>query len=493
MKNTVKRVRLPLVPMTRAKLRGAPQVSGLIPLIDSLLCRNFVDGHNMSCLVESHLFREATNLKTIEFDVNGAKITPGLLNVLFANLHRLPRLTTLDLENATADCAGWESIAQNCVWSPSITELRLPRLNYNGIFLAEPVASLLAKATSLTSLSIRLQGDQPSMYRPVFQSITALAKLKHLILGVTNNTEAHCVHSDDLATMLRSTPSLCSISIHLGHKSYQDMSSLFFALRDHPTITSIRMNSALPRSIDSLAQILSRHPRITSLNFEHFNLSDEAFFTLMSALKGNEALRFLDLSVRLGISSASFQELADSVAKLRNLRTLILQNITDGDTAALLPVIVALTKHPSIANIDISANNLNSDCISQLGMLLETTKSLTALKFSCADDIPRHFFESLAKNDTLSDLNLFTCLIRQAAGEAIGEMLAQNRMLGRLELEQSRISPEGYNGILLGLTKNRTLIHYRQRMTYFVEETPGSGRAFLPGPDGKIEAMVRIN
>eukprot|EP00581_Thalassiosira_minuscula_P009710 CAMPEP_0183709706 /NCGR_PEP_ID=MMETSP0737-20130205/5694_1 /TAXON_ID=385413 /ORGANISM="Thalassiosira miniscula, Strain CCMP1093" /LENGTH=1745 /DNA_ID=CAMNT_0025937873 /DNA_START=28 /DNA_END=5265 /DNA_ORIENTATION=+ len=177
--------------------------------------------------------------------------------------------------------------------------------------------------------------------------------------------------------------------------------------------------------------IASNDARLTKIELQKMNLTDEDVIPLLDALGTNEHVTSLNLRRnRIGIEGCS------------TLASAILDNRT-------------------LVCIDVSGNNLGDEGMEDLSKVIPYNKSLITLNIEdnkIGDEGATAFAESLMENATLAEINLSGNLIGdRGAGDLFKVLGSANGTVTSLQLRFNAISDEGATELASALLDNETL------------------------------------
>lgn len=122
----------------------------------------------------------------------------------------------------------------------------------------------------------------------------------------------------------------------------------------------------------------------------------------------------------------------------------------------------AAAQVPALRSLELSGNDIRTGGSRAVSELLEASSTLQSLdlkwNYVGLGDAVARLCKALARNRSLTKLDLRNNRIGPAAGEAIGAMLASNTTLLHLDLRWNSLMDMGGRAILKGLARNQTLL-----------------------------------
>ncbi|KNC84557.1 hypothetical protein SARC_03230 [Sphaeroforma arctica JP610] len=213
--------------------------------------------------------------------------------------------------------------------------------------------------------------------------------------------------------------------------------------------------------LDALSQCLSVNSSLKILSVGNKNFGADGMERIFPGLAKNTSLRILDLENK-GLGDRGMEHLArlfESTADIQiESMKLGCNGFTDIGASALLK---ALSSNTSITSIDMHGNAFGSaDTGAALGAWLAFKEcALQSLNLSTTEGLSEDFVvkvaqEGLARNTSLTRLNLNECAVGDAGVTALAEALADNKSVSSLFLDGCSITAVGASQLQALLTAN---------------------------------------
>jgi hypothetical protein len=448
-------------------------MSAIALVVKKLICQNFMDGNNVSRLIESPFFAGARALRILKFE-NCPNLKPAAVAMIFANISKLPSLTELDLSRAEVDTAAFAAIANSCVPSDSLVSLHLPNFKFDAFIDGAAMVKIFSRFTALEALNLIAKSENPADLTPMFQSMSNLHQLTQLMISFQLHK---CqVSYSEVASTLQKLTQLRSLEMKLSTAPNAiGFADVIEAVSLHPSLTSLTLPDLAPGATVELARGLMRNTLLKTLDLHKlFSQFDEADLIAISDLMlQNKTLTLLDLTSTCRIVEAGWEALGRMIAGNSSLRWLSINGMRLGtNLEARLPIVEALATNQSLTYLDLGGP-FGAVCSTSLGQSLMKNTTLRTLKFS--SELPLDFsgvFAGLATNTTLTILSISTPFFKGAIAQQLTPALSQNRGLAILELFRCSIPPQAYNEIIRSLSGNRTMSTFKLIGPIFYQESP---------------------
>ena len=243
-------------------------------------------------------------------------------------------------------------------------------------------------------------------------------------------------------------------------------------LADNQTLRklSLNRNRLSDAGVCTLLKQLAHNNGLTTLNLKGNGIGAEAHLAIMQWVIGAPGRpRTTDIDLNPSELTFKIQDLIQEFGP--NIMRRMLQSnyanailasmrregkkVSDQDAHALGE---GLAKNSTLTLLDLDKNQISDDGAHGLGEGLSKNSTLTLLYLNgnqISDDGARGLGEGLAKNSTLTELDLDKNQISDDGACGLGEGLAKNSTLTRLFLNGNQISDDGARGLAEGLAKNR--------------------------------------
>ena len=237
-----------------------------------------------------------------------------------------------------------------------------------------------------------------------------------------------------------------------------------------------------------IASGLAKNNVLQALNINSDQLKSEGAGYILQSLQQNETLRILrvfnldiqiataPLTLNITAGTSNKQSLAILVSSLVHntfidkfqmfTGTEVLDLSDCGITDAIVEKIAAgLKENCSLKQLDLSRNEITSVGAAHIFRSLEHNTSLDKLLLSCNSQLAMgdselfgsRLQEMLAKNKSLSVLDLGECDVTDTTAQHIASGLAENKTLQALSIDVVHLTHEGINCIHQSLKQNKTL------------------------------------
>lgn len=262
-------------------------------------------------------------------------------------------------------------------------------------------------------------------------------------------------------------------SIYLRSVSKRKLLPLPLILRDpkHPFALNLNSRGLGDARMMPVIDVIDRLPSIQSVDFADNRLTDVTLMPLATKLQSMTSLTYLDLSFnKMDDSSATIMDyLRDESCQLRTL----LLNGADVDDNECGNLCRAIAHNRSLRTLGLAKNLIgkaelmnvvNPDLITggeALGDMLKENKTLTKLDLSWNSvrlESAIALAESLETNQTLKILLLGYNSFGDMPSQVLGRALKLNKSLTELDLESNAINPKAATVLANAISFNETLL-----------------------------------
>ncbi|KAF2073188.1 hypothetical protein CYY_005505 [Polysphondylium violaceum] len=253
----------------------------------------------------------------------------------------------------------------------------------------------------------------------------------------TSNAITACtgIRDSDYKTLLEQCPNIRTLCFGPNQLNLQDITVISNYLKVSSNIVELKINNCF--CLDGFkvfTDALKHNQSITALDISFNYLTRECIVALVNALKHNQAVTFLDLSfASIGSNGVYLVDLFKFNCTLKSV--FLIGNELDNDSISAISE--SLAKNQSITELSLSENEFDDDIGSSIGEVFLTNKSIKTLDLSfndLADCTLGGFSESLLDNRcNLRSLNLSDCSMSTGnAGVQFFQALQSNKTLEKL-------------------------------------------------------------
>jgi hypothetical protein len=209
----------------------------------------------------------------------------------------------------------------------------------------------------------------------------------------------------------------------------------------------------------SLASMLSRNRRITTLHPYHCSLDDIGASVLAACLPQPRMLSTLHVGFN-NIGGVGVRLLCQSLCACSNLKALYLFGNAAGVRDGLSAIVELLQCNRTLTELNCDGCELNADGAAQIARALQSSSTLRSLSLMCnsiGDSGAESFASMLRINNTLERLDVSTCGIGENGVRALAMALDHNSSLIALNLQGNAhaISSERRRSIATCLARNK--------------------------------------